>query len=296
MRLLSLPLELSMLLAIAIASAIAQRDPSTRGRRTLVMLCLCVLIVAFGEWLIVRGFASERIGDRIKYIGSLALAPLWLGFCAQVAGLEIARRVPWFPVLLLAPALCVYPLLWSTGYGSLFLVTVEGADNVHGPLWFIVTTYHQALCALGCAILAVTAVHRRDARRTMRSLIVALVPMAAMIGGTLYRGGWLQWPYDAHPVLLGAALLVMREAFLGGSLLDLLPFPQRELLRQLPLGLVLTDRAGAVALINGAAERALGMEPGEAIGRDVQELLSRARRVTVDDQVLARGGRLLVLG
>ena len=87
MRLLSLPIELSFLLALSLAIAIWQRQSSTRGRRTFVLLCLAVCTVALGEWLVVRGLANEVIGDRIKYAGSLALAPLWIGFCAQVAGL-----------------------------------------------------------------------------------------------------------------------------------------------------------------------------------------------------------------
>jgi PAS domain-containing protein len=259
-----------------------------------------VCAVALGEWLTVRGFVPERGGDRIKYLGSLSLAPLWLGFAVQVAGLEVGRRVPWFPALLLVPALCVYPLLWSSAYGSLFQITVEGAEDLRGPLWFIVTTYHQALCAVGSAILAVSAVRVRDRRRALRSLLLALVPMAAMVGGTLHRGGHLPWPYDAHPLLLGAGLLLMREALLGGGLLDMLPFPQRELLRQLPLGLVLTDRAGAVSLINGAAARLLGVTPAEALGRDAGELLTRAHAASVEERALERGGRaagrLLVLG
>ena len=296
MKVLALPLELSMLLAVSIALAIAQRDPSTRGRRSLVMLCLCVLAVTFGEWLTLREIVTERIGDRIKYIGSLALAPLWLGFAAQVAGLEVARRVPWFPALLLAPALCVYPLLWSPGYASLFQVTVEGGEDQRGELWLIVTTYHQMLCAVGCAVLAVHASRMRDMGRALRVLVVATVPMLALVAGTLHRGGVIEWPYDAHPVLLGAGLLMMREAFLGGSLLDILPYPQRELLRQLPLGLVLTDRGGVVALINGAGERALGVAPGEALGRDVHDLLARSRTSPLDEQVLERGGKLLVFG
>lgn len=300
MRLLSLPLELSLLLAVALALAIWQRPPSTRGRRTLVLLCLGVCAVTLGEWLAVRGFVTEQMGDRIKYVGSLTLAPLWLGFAAQVAGLEVARRVPWFPALLLTPALCVYPLLWSSAYGSLFQITVEGGDDLRGPLWFVVTTYHQALCILACAILATSATRMRDSRRAFRTLLVAFVPMAALVGGTLHRSGLLQWPYDAHPVLLGVGLLLMRDALLGGALLDTLPFPQRELLRQLPLGLVLTDRGGAVALINSAAARALRVTPGDALGRDVEELLAGARSPAVEERTLSRGGRaagrLLVLG
>ena len=291
MRLLSLPIELSFLLALSLAIAIWQRQSSTRGRRTFVLLCLAVCTVALAEWLVVRGFANERIGDRIKYAGTLALAPLWLGFCAQVAGLELARRVPWFPLLLLTPAACVYPLLWSSSYGSLFAVTLVDLPDLHGPLWHVVITYHQILCVIGCIILAFSAMRFRDARRALRALVVALVPLGALAGGIMHRHGVLAWPYDITPVLLGAGLLIMRDALLGSGLLDPLPFPQRELLRQLPIGVVLTDRTGTIELINGAAARALGVTQADALGSDAETLLASARTGDVEGHVVERGGR-----
>lgn len=298
MRLLTLPLELALLLALALGVAVWQRPRGTRGRLTLVLLCAGVVSIALGELLSVRGLLSEQQGDRIKYLGSLTLAPLWLGFVAQVVGLEVGRRVPWFPALLLVPAAFVYPLLWSSGWGALFAITVEGGEDLRGPLWHIVTGYHQLLCAAGCAILAASALRMPDRRRAARTLLVALVPMAALVGGTLHRAGALEWPYDAHPLLVGTALLLMRGALLSSGLLDALPFPQRELLNQLPLGLLLTDRGGAVSLINQAAARALGVVPEEALGRDVEELIAGSDTSKVEELSLQRGkraaGRLLV--
>src|SRR5262245_43730318 len=99
-------------------------------------------------------------------------------------------------------------------YASLFQVTLEHTDDLRGPLWLIVATYRQALWAASAAVLAVHATRMRDLRRALRVLVVAAVPMAALVAGSLHRDGVIHWPYDAHPVLLGAGLLLMREAFL----------------------------------------------------------------------------------
>jgi PAS domain-containing protein len=291
MRLFSLPLELSALLALALALAVGQRRASTRGRRTFVLMCLAITAIAVGELLTVRGVVSEHVGDRIKYAGVLTLAPLWLGFAAQIAGLELARRVPWFPALLLTPGAFVYPLMWSSAYGGLFMTTVEGGDDVYGPLWVVVTVYGQALCVGGSAILVSAALRIRDRRRALRTLVVALVPLLALTGSAFHTTGHLNVPYDPTPVMLGAALLLMRDSLLGSGLLDPVPFPQRELLRQLPLGLILTDRGGAVSLINGAAARTFGMAPADALGRDVESLLASRRPAALADQALSRRGR-----
>jgi PAS domain-containing protein len=202
--------------------------------------------------------------------------------------------------MLLTPAACVYPLMWSTSYGGLFWIPIADGDDLYGPLWMVLNIYNHTLFAVGSALLAAAALRSLDPRRTILSLLVAIVPLAALVGSALYMSGRVSWPYDLTPVLLGLVLLVVRDALLGGGLLDPLPFPQRELLRQIPLGLVLTDRGGAVALINGAAARILGVETADALGRDVESLLSDRSPGAIQDQVLQRrgrpAGRLLVLG
>jgi PAS domain-containing protein len=300
MRALSLPLGLCILLAASLGLAVWRRRGAARGRITFVLLSGAVSLVALGELLTFRGVVGEPVGDRIKYAGLLALAPLWLGFTVQIARLEIGRRVPWFPAMLLTPAACVYPLMWSTGYGALFWTPVADADDLYGPLWLVLNVYNHVLFAAGSGLLAAAALRSPDPRRALLSLVVALVPLAGLVGSGLYMIGRIAWPYDLTPVLLGLVLLVVRDALLGGGLLDPLPFPQRELLRQIPLGLVLTDRGGSVALINAAAARTLGVDPTDALGSDVESLLAQARPRALEDQQLERrgraAGRLLVLG
>jgi PAS domain-containing protein len=300
MRVLSLPLGLCILLALALGTAVWQRGNAARGRLTFMLLCCAVCLSALGELLTFRGVVDEAIGDRIKYVGILTLSPLWLGFTVQLAGLELGRRVPWFPAMLLTPAACVYPLMWSSGYGALFWTPVAEGNDVYGPLWVVINIYNHVLFVTGCVLLAATALRSRDRRRMLLSLLVAIAPLAGLIGSALYMSGRIAWPYDLTPVLLGVVLLLVRDALLGGGLLDPLPFPQHELLRQMPLGLVLTDRGGEIALINSAAARVLGVDTGEALGRDVESLLSAAGPIAVQHQPLQRHGRsegkLLVLG
>ena len=300
MRVLSLPLGLCILLALALGTAVWQRGDAARGRLTFVLLCGAVCLSALGELLTFRGVVDESIGDRIKYAGILTLSPLWLGVTAQLAGLELGRRVPWFPAMLLTPAVCVYPLMWSSGYGALFWTPVAGGDDAYGPLWVVVNLYNHALFVTGCVVLATAALRSRDRRRRLLCLLVAGAPLAGLIASALYMSGRISWPYDLTPVLVGTVLLLVRDALLGGGLLDPLPFPQRELLHQMPLGLVLADRSGEVALINNAAARVLGVETRQALGRDVESLLLAAGSVAVQTQPLQRNGRsagrLLVLG
>ena len=78
--------------------------------------------------------------DRISYLGVLTLPALWLGLAAQVQGLDLARRAPWFPLLLMTPQFALYGLLWSGPWAGLFIVPVS-RDLVPGglapePLWW----------------------------------------------------------------------------------------------------------------------------------------------------------------
>jgi PAS domain-containing protein len=77
-------------------------------------------------------------------------------------------------------------------------------------------------------------------------------------------------------LLLGASLLALRSGIFSGGLLQALPISQHDLIRQLPLGVVLTDRRSVVIDVNPAAERRLCVSQACAVGRTLDAILSEA--------------------
>ena len=253
-----------------------QRDGSTPGRTTFGALCLAGILWCAGELALLRGLTDELVSDRIRYAGILSLPPLWVGVAGHATRLLLARRVPWFPVPLLAPNLCLFALLFAGPWSGLFMTTRGGLDE-YGPLWWVCLVYNYALIILGCGLFLYSAARWKLPGRWTRRLAVGLAPLVPLAGNAAYVAGGMTWPMDPTPLLFSVALLALRTAIFTGGLLQALPISQHDLIEQLPLGVVLTDRAGVVLDVNPAAERRLGISEATALGRALDAILSEAR-------------------
>lgn len=288
----ALALEVILLLALALALGAWQRDPSTTGRLTFLAVCVCVALVSLGEVLALRGITSEVVADRVKYAGLLALPHLWLGFAAHVAGLEIARRIPWFPALLLLPATLLFALMFDSRFGVLFLVTVEGGDDLHGPLWWANAVYGQLMGLGGAAVLLGAARRARQTGQRLRRIALAAVSTVPVLGNVLYISGYVAWPYDPTALMLGLVLPVVRNAVFRGGLVEPLPVSQRELIHQLPLGIILTDHGGTIVEMTDVAGNRLGVFEQFALGRQLDEVLAWCEPTPLRTVDLTNRGRV----
>ena len=285
-------LEVVLLLACAMALGAWQRDPSTTGRLTFCALCIAIGAVALGEFLALRGLASEVAADRVKYAGLLALPHLWLGFASHVAGLEIARRIPWFPALLLLPPLLLFGLMFEERYGVLFLTTVEDGQDLYGPLWWANAFYGHVIALLGSLVLASTAFRARLSGQWLRRVLLGSAALVPALGNLLYISTWIDWPYDPTALLLGLAMLAMRSAVFEGGLVDPLPISQRELIHQLPLGIILTDHSGTIVEMSDVAGNRLGVFEQFALGRSLDEVLAWCEPTPLRSTDLTSRGRV----
>jgi hypothetical protein len=177
----SLMLELSILLAVWLSLGVLQKERGTPGRWTFILLGLSGAVWCLGELAQVRGIVNEVVADRIKYAGILTLPPFWLGVAAHGARLELVRRVAWFPLVLLAPQICAYALLYAGPWSSLFLTTVPAGEDLPGPLWWILAGFNYALVIAGSSLLVATAIRRRRGTWLRQLLlgIASFIPLAA---------------------------------------------------------------------------------------------------------------------
>jgi PAS domain-containing protein len=276
MLLYALGLELTVLLTFWLCLAVWQKDRSTPGRTTFVALGVATSVWCLGELFHQRGFGDELAGDRLRYLGILALPPFWLGLAGHATRLELARRVPWFPLVLLAPSACLYALMFGGPWSGLFLVTIPEQVDRHGPLWWTALAYAYTLVLAGCALFVVSAFRWRVPGRWTRRLAVGVAPLVPLAGNVAYIADGMSWPVDPTPLFFCVSLLALHGAIFTGGLLQALPISQHDLIEQLPLGVILTDRAGVVIDVNPAAERRLGISEAQAVGRSLDAILAGA--------------------
>jgi PAS domain-containing protein len=273
MLLISIALELTVLFAFWLSLGVWTQERPTAARQTFLALAVSAALWCIGEIAYYRELLPEAWSDRLLYLGVLSLPPFWMGMACHASRLDLARRVPWFPAMLLAPMALPFGLMFSSRWNGLFVGTVPGELDVTGPLWWVVLAYSYALVIAGSLVLLASAfrTHPPHARRLRVGVaLAALVPLA---GNAWYVAGGMVG-IDPTPVLFGVALLALRPALFGGGLLDALPLSHHELLEQLPLGVILTDRRNVVVDLNPAAERRLGISEEKAIGRTLEAVLS----------------------
>jgi len=289
--LLRIGLEVASVFAVALALDVVQKDRGTSGRRTFVALALAALVWSIGELLLLHGSIDLATYDRIRLAGILVLPALWLGIAAHAVGFEVARRVPWFSALFVLPGACFYPLLYSTRWGSLFLQSLEGGGARTGPLWEFWVIYAQLLAAAGSLLMIMAALRATYWRLRVRRMGVALSPLLLVVAGRLHAEAAAPWPADPTPILLGLILLGMRSALLPGGVLQALPISQRDLVRQLPFGVIVVDRDGTVVEINDAASARLKASAQQVLGRTLGKVLSATGVAPLRSAPLRRWGR-----
>jgi PAS domain-containing protein len=272
----SLLLEIMVLLGAWLCLAVLQKDRTTPGRKTFALATAAWMIWCFGELARTRGWLSQSTAVHLAHAGIMLIAPLWLGLSAQTARFEIARRVPWFPLPLLAPGLFIVALLFSERWSGLFLTTGADGTNLTGPLWTVMTIYGFSLSIAGCAILISAAIRWNQPGEAMRRVAIGLAPLVTLVGSGLYFTGIWQLPADPTPLLLGVTFVTLHGGIFAGGLLQPLAISQHALIQQLPVGIVLTDRSGGVVDINRVAERRLGIVATAAIGRNFDAVIDAA--------------------
>lgn len=288
-----LSFELGTLLALALALGVAQKNRTTQGRIGFAVLALACALWNLGEALQLRGVVSAALAERIGFAGMLALPALWLGFTAHAARLEVTRRVPWFGAIFLLPGASFYLLLYSSHWGSLFVTTAEGGASQYGPLWTFWAVYAHLLAVGGAALLIVTAVRWPLREQVAQPITLGVAPLLPLFGNLLYHWSGAPWPADPTPVLVALALLALRSALFPGGMMQTLPISQRELLHQLPFGLILTDRFGTVVEINDVASSHLQTTENRIVGKSLGSALAATGVAPLRSTPLRHWGRAI---
>ena len=274
MTLFEVALELNIALALWLCLGVSQSDRSTPGRATFGALCLAAMLWCTGELVDQRNLADEWLADRIKYLGVLTLPPLWAGFAAHAARLDLARRAPWFPLGLLLPQAILFGLLFTGGWSSLYMTTIAGGDDLYGSLWWVSMAYSYLLVVGGSLVMIASALREPHPDSWKRQLAVGFAALVPLAGNAVYVAHGLRWPHPPAPILFCVALVALRQVLFSGGLLQTLPVSHAELVTQLPIPLVLTDRRGVVVQLNPTAERRLGIPEERALGRSLDAVLA----------------------
>ena len=265
-------LELTLLIAFWLVLQTSQRDRVTPGRSGFIACTAGVFCWSLGILLEVEGSVPASWPDRIVYLGVMVVPAMWLTLALQVAGADLPRRRPWLPVALVLPQVPLYAvLLTENGIAWFERAGADGATEL-GVLWWVSAIYAWGLALLGSGVLLSSAVRSVGDHRRARRFALALVALGPLVGNWGYAATGFQGP-DPTPVMLCAALVVLRSALFAGGLLSGLPASQHDLLDALPIAVLLTDQQGTVIAANRAAEARLGIDRRDVLWRSLEAVV-----------------------
>lgn len=269
-------LELTLLLAFWLVIQTSHRDRATGTRGLFIALTAAVFVWGLGVLLGLEDALAPVWVDRLSYAGVVCIPALWLGLALEVAGSRRLRRRPWLPLVWALPQLLAYALLWVPELAHWTLVSGPGGEVTLGPAWWGAAVWAWGLSLAGSAVLVRSALRGRRHPRASVRLGLALAALAPLCGNGVYVATGMQGP-DPTPLLLCAALVVLRSALFAGDLLGGVPVSQHGLIEALPVPLLLTDRHGTVIAANRAAEARLGIDRRDAFLRSLDAVVREAR-------------------
>jgi len=278
MTLYTLALELTLILATWLAIGAWQRDQHVPGRLTYATAAMALVLWVAGDLMMLRG-ETPLLARRVRVLGELSIAPLWIGVAAHAVKLPLIRRTPWIPLLLMVPLVPVYGLLYAGPWSLLYIPATDAPTVEVGPLVWWVMAYAWTLVAAGCTVL-LRGAWQADSFELRRDRLL----MALSVVAPLLANAWSAWHLaqtghtgiDATPVATAVTLIAFRRSILSGGLLDVVPVAQRDIIQHLPFGVVLADGQGVVIDVNPAAEELLDVARLDALGRALEAVISRA--------------------
>ncbi|RMF05662.1 MAG: PAS domain-containing protein [Chloroflexi bacterium] len=250
---------------------------------------LSVMALVVSVW--VLGYAFE-IGSielsgkvfwgKVQYLGIVAAPVTWLIFILQFRG--YTRWVTWPRIL----AMCVIPaitvlLVWTTARHGLMWQQVSldptgpfPALTVEYGGWFWVHwAYSTLLVMLGIVLMIDLLLRSVHIYRWQAGLLVAAA-FAPWLANAVYIFGLVPIPnLDLTPLAFVFTGAVFTWSLLHFRLLDLKPVARRTMVDVMSDGVFVLDTAGRIIDINRAAQKIIGLDESDAVGRTGTGVLSQ---------------------
>jgi len=222
---------------------------------------------------------TQHLFNRLKYVGVLAVPPLWLVLslqCAQRQHLLTRRNLIFIflPPLLLLPIVLTDHLthLWWT---QLWLEDFQGQPvmrSIHGLPYYVHVTIGYAYVVLGLWFY-VRLYQRTDRLYRLQAgfmIVAATIPLVANILTQLNLSP-LPWGLDPFFFVLAGGILAV--SILRYRFLDIVPIARQAIIEQVPEGVIVVDEAQRIVDANPAARSLLGIHGKEIVGLPLHDAI-----------------------
>jgi len=179
------------------------------------------------------------------------------------------------PVITLALVLTENPLYYQT-VGVDISAPFPRLVFTPGPGYYLNACYQIISMFVGTTLL-LQAYHRSTRSLYKKQILILGIGLVApFIASILYLADLSPIPHlDLAPYALIITAAASTIGIFSFQLFDLVPIAHSAILRKIPVGVMVVDDLDRVTEVNPAAEAAIGLSPGEGIGRPAALLTER---------------------
>lgn len=276
-------LLLNTVVAVVVAIMLARR-PAASGLRSLTYMLAMLAIWNFGYAMItlVPSLEAKRFWLRFENIGILLLPVFWFLFTVQYT-----RNDRWLnsitrPLFFIIPLVTLL-FVWSDRWFHYYYAAIQPVSGSIGPLviergwWYPISTIHAYVLLILCVLLLIWRAlqYRHIYRRQMFALLgAALFPIVVNIFYQLALsfGSTPLIRVDLTPISFVISAALIAFGVFGLRIFDLVPIARYTVLEHIPEMVFVTDVRDRVIDANTVAQKMLGKELNEIIGKDPLEV------------------------
>jgi PAS domain S-box-containing protein len=276
-----LPASLAFGTAASLAVAVALRRDKTPLHWLLLSLLGSLLIWTLGA--ICRYSVHTQAGleasQRLVFLGVFSVPPLWLLLAGRYARVRPLCESRGWMIALLAPSAAAYLALLTNAGHHLVIRTVSfealdaGGLAFAGPLLWVYLPWGYTLMAIASVIYlsgAARLLRRGERGRAVLLMAAVAIPILAPLS-FIFR--LLPVSYDVTAPALAISVVLLAHGVFRERLREALPITRRDVIEQLPDGVVLADASGTILDLNPAAEAILGASAASLRRRPLADVM-----------------------
>jgi len=289
-----LPALATCAVALSIASLILARRE--RSPIHWVYLMFLISIVAWTGGVAWRHTHTDAVGVRhaldFILLGIHAAPPLWFWLAALYTRSSLVGQ-RWLRVASWLLQSLAYVAWWTNDAHGLYAREVSdaalmaGPQSWGGPIFWMNLSWILAFATAGVWLLLAHAWRLRRTPERQRGLEMAVAALTPLLLSQVYLFHLLPIRYDLTPTGLCITLLIFYGLLARGGIFEALPLARRDVIEELPDGVLVADPDGVVLDANPAALQMLDRDSGSPTGVPLDAVLACAA-VEEDEAELSR--------
>ena len=222
---------------------------------------------------------TQYLFNRLKYIGALAVPPLWV-----ILGLQYAQRQQALDrrtvLLIFLPAIILLPVVLTDHWSHLWWTRVWATEfdgqqafgRDHSILYYAYVVISYGYYAWGLLLYIQFYRRAQPLYRAQAALMITAVAIP-LIASILTQFGFSPMPWGMDTFFFSVSSLLLAVAIFRYGFLDIIPAARQAVVDQIPEGVIVIDVAGRVVDINPVAREMIDLQEVPPLGKPLAEVV-----------------------